>query len=73
MKEHDVTITRYWLGPGNGSSVEATHHPTGKAVSERIPAKSTESGQAINLRLLSALKLKIQPKDKTDGTMEVSI
>ena len=60
LNPKDVIVTHGYLGPGNGSSIELTHQPTGVSVGDRISAKSGESGHAIQARLLSALKIKIQ-------------
>ena len=60
MNPKDVRINHYYLGPGKGSSLEVVHLPTGLSVGEAVPPGSTEPGNAITARLLSALKLKIQ-------------
>ena len=62
MNPKDIRIDHFYLGRGKGSSVSATHLPTGISVAEDIPTSSTESGQTIQTRLLAALKLKIQEK-----------
>jgi len=60
----DVIINHFYLGPGKGSSFEAVYLPTGASVSEAVPPDSTEKSRAINARLLSSLKLKIQENGK---------
>ena len=66
LNPKDVRIDHFYLGPGKGSSLAATHLPTGISVAEDIPASSTETGHAIQTRLLSALKLKIQEGGKSE-------
>ena len=62
LNPEDITIDHFYLGRGKGSSLQATHLPTGISVAEDIPSNSTESVHAIRTRLLSALKSKIQEK-----------
>jgi len=64
----EIIINHYYLGPGEGSSIEAIYLPTGTSVAEHIPSNSTESGPAINSRLVAALKLKIQEKIQEAGS-----
>jgi len=61
----DIRITEYYLGPENGSSIEAVHIPTGISVAESITASSTETGSTIHLRLLLALEQKIKEGGKS--------
>jgi hypothetical protein len=58
----DIRIGHFYMGPGKGSAMKATHLPTGIWVGEDIPTNSTESGSVITSRLLSELKLKIEKR-----------
>lgn len=58
----DIRLERRYLGPGSGSSLTAVHLPTGLSVTESIPATSDEPSRLIQLRLVSALKLKLAKK-----------
>jgi hypothetical protein len=60
MNSEDVRINHYYRGPGNGSSLEAVHLPTGLSVSESVPTNSSEGSGKIMLRLMEALELKLQ-------------
>jgi len=64
----DVIINHFYHGPGNGSSFQAVHLPTGTSVRERVPIDSTEPSKAITDRLISALKMKLQENNKSGNS-----
>lgn len=65
MNSEDVRINHYYRGPGNGSSLEAVHLPTGLSVSESVPTDSSEGSGKIMRRLIQALELKLQEHQKS--------